>query len=152
MKRDFLQNIRLGDQALPKEVIDAIMAENGKDIELAKGAASTWEEKYNQAISDHSQALAQLRMEHALERAVTKAGGRNAKAISALLDMEAIAQSDDIPAALEQAVEQLKQSDAYLFAGTSAPPYAAGTGTAAPGQYPATLAGALREKFAGSTR
>ena len=40
MKREFLQNIRLGEEPLPKEVIDAIMAENGKDIELAKGAAS----------------------------------------------------------------------------------------------------------------
>lgn len=33
MKREFLQNLKVGDQALPKEVIDAIMAENGRDIE-----------------------------------------------------------------------------------------------------------------------
>ena len=30
MKREFLQGIRIGEEALPKEVIDAIMAENGK--------------------------------------------------------------------------------------------------------------------------
>ena len=36
MKREFLQNLKVGDQALPKEVIDAIMAENGRDIEEAK--------------------------------------------------------------------------------------------------------------------
>lgn len=36
MKREFLQNFKVGDQALPKEVIDAIMAENGRDIEAAK--------------------------------------------------------------------------------------------------------------------
>ena len=52
MKRDFLHGLQVGDGYLPQEVIDAIMAENGKDIELAKGAASTWEEKYNQAVSD----------------------------------------------------------------------------------------------------
>ena len=39
MKREFLQNIKVGDQPLPKEVIDAIMAENGRDIEKAKGEA-----------------------------------------------------------------------------------------------------------------
>ena len=36
MKREFLQNLKVGDQSLPKEVIDAIMAENGRDIEAAK--------------------------------------------------------------------------------------------------------------------
>jgi hypothetical protein len=36
MKREFLQNFKIGDQPLTKEVIDAIMAENGRDIEEAK--------------------------------------------------------------------------------------------------------------------
>lgn len=36
MKREFLQNFKVGDQPLPKEVIDAIMEENDRDIEAAK--------------------------------------------------------------------------------------------------------------------
>ena len=36
MKRDFLQNFKVGEQPLPKEIIDAIMDENGRDIEAAK--------------------------------------------------------------------------------------------------------------------
>ena len=36
MKCEFLQNFKVGDQPLPKEVIDAILAENGRDIEAAK--------------------------------------------------------------------------------------------------------------------
>lgn len=35
MHRDFLRNLKVGDQPLPKEVIDAIMAENGRDVEAA---------------------------------------------------------------------------------------------------------------------
>lgn len=35
MKREFLQNLKIGDQALTKEVVDLIMKENGKDIEAA---------------------------------------------------------------------------------------------------------------------
>lgn len=35
MHRDFLKNFKVGDQPLPKEVIDAIMAENGRDIDAA---------------------------------------------------------------------------------------------------------------------
>ena len=36
MKREFLQNFKVNDQPLTKEIIDAIMAENGRDIEAAK--------------------------------------------------------------------------------------------------------------------
>lgn len=43
MKREFLQNFKVGDQPLPKEVIDAIMAENGRDIEAAKKPFSDYD-------------------------------------------------------------------------------------------------------------
>ena len=36
MKCEFLQNLKVGEEALPKEVIDAIMEENGRDITKAK--------------------------------------------------------------------------------------------------------------------
>lgn len=39
MKREFLLNFKVGDQPLPKEIIDEIMAENGRDIERAKAHA-----------------------------------------------------------------------------------------------------------------
>lgn len=58
MKREFLQNIKVGDTALPKEVIDLIMEENGRDIENAKKPFADYEsikEKLvaaNKAIED----------------------------------------------------------------------------------------------------
>lgn len=36
MKTEFLQNFKVGDQPLTKEIIDAILAENGRDVEAAK--------------------------------------------------------------------------------------------------------------------
>ena len=149
MKREFLQNIRLGDQALPKEVIDAIMAENGKDIELAKAAGSVWEEKYNQAVSDHRQELADVVFGHNLEKAILAANGRNAKAITALLDVDALKASENQQTALEEALQNLKQECSYLFRTETPPPYARGTGAMAQETHkgPATLAGALLEKF-----
>lgn len=36
MKREFLENLKIGDQTLSKELIDTIMAENGRDIEATK--------------------------------------------------------------------------------------------------------------------
>lgn len=35
MKPEFLQNFKVGDAPLPKEVVDAILAENSRDVEAA---------------------------------------------------------------------------------------------------------------------
>ena len=43
MKAEFLQNFKVGDAPLPKEVIDAILAENGRDIEAAKKPFADYE-------------------------------------------------------------------------------------------------------------
>ena len=43
MKTEFLQNFKVGDQPLPKEIIDAILAENGRDVEAAKKPFADYE-------------------------------------------------------------------------------------------------------------
>lgn len=162
MKREFLLNFKIGDQQLPKEVIDAIMAENGRDIENAKKpfadydtikeqlataqttikgfedqdidgirqSAKDWEKKYNDAVAEHNQKMADMAFQTNLESAITAVKGRNVKAISALLDVETLKkstnQNDDIKAALEA----VKKDNGYLFdAEGTPPPYSAGAGT-----------------------
>ena len=172
MKREFLLEFRVGDLPLPKEVIDAIMAENGRDIQKVKAnfadyedlkaelskrqqdqsfeeAAKAWEEKYNQAVEAHKQELARMTFEKVLGEGIAKAKGRNAKAITALLDLEALKESENQADAIEAALEDLKRDSRYLFEGDVPPPYARGTGAYHGPQekHPTTLAGALREKF-----
>ena len=184
MKRDFLQNFKVNDQPLPKEIIDEIMAENGRDIEAVKksfadydtvkdqlaeaqktikgfqdqGAdieavrksAKDWEEKYNQAIADHNQKMADMAFDHALESAITGANGKSVKAIRALLDVDTLKGSENQEADIKAALEGLKKDSGYLFDdGQTPPPYAANTGTQnqnQPGE-PTSLAGALRAKY-----
>ena len=43
MKTEFLQNFKIGEQALTKEILDAILAENGCDIEAAKKPFADYE-------------------------------------------------------------------------------------------------------------
>ncbi len=144
--------------ALPKAVIDAIMEENGRDIENAKKppadyetlrqSAEDWKNRYEQAEKTHQKELSRLRFEGLLTQAVTAAGGRNQKAIAALLDTEAIQASDDPKTALEQAVSDLKQECGYLFSDPQTPPpYARGTGIPSGEEPPATLAGILKQKM-----
>ena len=172
MKREFLQEFRVGEEALPKEVIDAIMAENGRDIQKLKAnyadyedlktqlsqlqqdqsfeeAARAWEEKYNRAMEDHKQELARMAFEKALGEGIVKAKGRNAKAITALLDLDTLKESENQADAIDAALEALKKDNRYLFEGDVPPPYARGTGAYSGTQekHPTTLAGALREKF-----
>ena len=172
MKREFLLEFRVGDNPLPKEVIDAIMAENGRDIQKVKAnfadyeelknqlsalqqdrsfeeTAKAWEEKYNQAVEDHKQQIAGMAFDRALGEGIVKARGRNAKAITALLDVDALKASENQEDAIEAALETLKKDNRYLFEGDVPPPYARGTGAynGAQDKHPTTLAGALREKF-----
>ena len=143
MKREFLQTLTVGDQPLSKEVIDAIMEEHGKSVQKSKH----WQEKYEQAAAEHSAQLQQVQFEHRLETAIKDAKGRNAKAICALLDVEQLKENAD-GTAVEAAIAQLKQQHGYLFEQVGAPPYAPGTGAQVQqGKAPATLAGALRERF-----
>ena len=43
MKREFLENFKIGDQPLSKEVIDAILAENERDITAATQSFADYE-------------------------------------------------------------------------------------------------------------
>ena len=47
--------------------------------------------------------------------AIKEAGGRNAKAVMALLDMDALRESKDQSADIKKALDAAKESDAYLF-------------------------------------
>lgn len=164
MKREFLQNLKVGDQPLSKEVIDAIMAENGRDIEAAKKpfadydhikeqldeaqktikglqeqdiegvrkSARDWEEKYNQAVKDHEAKLADMAFDRKLEDAITGAKGKNAKAIKALLDVDALKGSKNQDADIKAAMDALQKDSGYLFGDVdSPPPYSPGAGTGA---------------------
>ena len=180
MKREFLQNLKVGEEALPKEVIDTIMAENGRDITAAKEAAvkpyadydaikeerdtlkaqksdglvdgknaQQWKEAHDQAVSDHQKELAGIKFQSVLDGAIAAAKGRNAKAITAMLDVEALRGSENQSEAIKTALEDLKKESGYLFEeeGTP-PPYARGTGAgkASPASTD-TLVSALQERF-----
>ena len=50
-----------------------------------------------------------------LEAAITAAGGRNAKAIKALLDVDALKKSKDQTADIKAAIEACQKENMYLF-------------------------------------
>ena len=159
MKREFLQNIKVGDQPLPKEVIDSILNEHSRSIgtlkaekenletqlQTAKDGLKAFEgvdvkdlqgqiTKLQQDLADkdtaHKTELANMAFDRALEGAITAAKGRNPKAIKALLDVDALKASKNQEADIKTALEGLQKESGYLFDDGNAPPYfAPGTGT-----------------------
>ena len=170
-----MENFKVGDTPLPKEVVDAILEENGRDIEAAKQPFADYDSikeqlqtardglkafegvdvkdlqgqvaQLTQDLADkekaHREQLAGLEFDGALKDAITAARGRSAKAIRALLDVDALKASKDQSADIKSALEALKKDSGYLFdSGETPPPYAAGTGTG--GGRPATGMDAIR--------
>lgn len=115
---------------------------------LAEEAVAAILQEQEKTAAAYGAQLQQLQLEHGVQLAVQRHGGRSLKAISALLDMDAIGAEEDISAAAETAVKALKKEHSYLFEAEKPPVYARNTGAAAeqPAQ-PMTLAGALRERM-----
>lgn len=140
MKKEFLQNLKVGGQALPDDVVQAILDENGRDVEAAKapyadygsikdqldtakktlkdfegvdvndlrGKITTLQNDLATKEADYQGKLADMTFDHALEKAITGAKGRNAKAIAALLDVPTLKASKNQEADIKAALEGLK--------------------------------------------
>ena len=178
MKTEFLQNFKVGDQPLTKEIIDAILAENGRDIEAAKkpfadydhikeqlktaqdglkafegvdvaklqGEITTLQGKLTDKDKEWQEKIDGMTFDGEIKDIITAAKGKNVKAISALLDLDALRQSKNRTADAKAAVEAVKKDNAYLFdAEGTPPPYADGTGKdPVTGKYDAATAKIMR--------
>jgi hypothetical protein len=94
-----------------KAQIEALQAENKK-------AAEEWQAK-----------MAQMKLDFALERALTTAKAKNPKAVKALLDMEKVKLDGEQLLGLDDQLKALQQSDPYLFGESGK----VGSGTNPPG-------------------
>ena len=81
---------------------------DGVDVDKLKTAAADWETKYNQDT-------AKIRTDSAVEIALMKAKAKNPKAARALLDESKIKLDGDKVLGLDDQLEALKKSEAYLF-------------------------------------
>lgn len=148
MKREFLKNMELTD-----EQIDAIMAENGKDVNGLKeqvnsltsekdGLQSQLNDRDTQLkdlkgkVKDSDELTAEIdKLQKAnkeakekyeadltaqqksflVDKALTNAGARNAKAVSSLLDLDSVEVKDGQLTGLDDQLKALRESDGYMF-------------------------------------
>lgn len=157
MERSFLEAF-----GLEKEQIDQIMNENGKDINRERQKADTLKTQLDEAKNtlktfegvnvtelqgkvaqltadltakenEYQGKITEMEFDRVLETALTGAKVRNAKAVRALLDVDALKASKNQSEDIKSAIEAVKKENDYLFADTNIPRVVSST----PGSNPA---------------
>ncbi len=79
-------------------------------------AAENIAKSFLEQAQSHEKQLAQLRLDYAVDAALTAAGAKNHKAVRSLLNLENITLGEDgMAVGLEEQLGALKGSDGYLF-------------------------------------
>ena len=86
-----------------------------KDYDQVKSQVEEYKTKYEQSRVEYEGKIADIQFGQSLEAAITAAGGRNTKAVKALLDVDSLKQSKDQTADIKAAIEACQKENTYLF-------------------------------------
>ena len=99
-----------------KDAGEAIEGFKKLDIDGVKKSADEWKAKAEQAEKDAQAQIQALKFEHALDGALTGAKAKNAKAVKALLQADALKLNEDGSIlGLKEQLEKIKSESDYLF-------------------------------------
>lgn len=104
-----------------KTAEDGLKAFDGVDVDELKGQISQLQEQLRQKDTEYAERVANMEFDALLTSAVTAAKGKNAKAIRALLDVDALKASKNQEADIQAALEALQKDNEYLFESDKAP-------------------------------
>jgi len=86
----------------------------GSEIEKRYGAGAKRANEYEREIAKLKDEIASVKKEHAIEKEIMAQGGRNARAVRALIE-ESMVETDDGGKVIKVDLERIKKSDPYLF-------------------------------------
>ena len=135
----FIPKDKYNEVSEAKKKLEADIQERDKQLEELKKAAGPNEElkkqietlqTENKKAGEEWQAkMAQMQLDFAIDKALTTARAKNAKAVKALLDMDKVKLDGDQLLGIDEQLKALKESDSYLFG----EPGKVGGGTNPPG-------------------
>ena len=121
------ENEQLKELEIQVETLQEQLKARDNDLEELKQSAGSNEElqakyseletKYQQEQQDWTSKLETIRKDSILELALTKANAKNIKATKALLDLEKLKLEEDKLVGLDEQLENLRKTEAYLFGG-----------------------------------
>ncbi len=96
--------------------LEALKKSSGDSAELKKQIEALQEQNKTEKAA-HEKEMARLKLDNAVETALTAAGAKNSKALRALLDHEKIKLDDSGKlSGLSEQLEAVRKTDGYLFA------------------------------------
>lgn len=122
------QNKELKTSLAERDTQLADLGEKAKGNEELTNKINELTEANKKIATDYETKIASREREYVIEGELSKIGAKNLKAVKALLDGEKIVVKDGQIAGLNEQIDALKKSDAYLFAETQpVPPNKGGT-------------------------
>lgn len=110
---------------------DGLKAFEGVDVNDLKGQITKLQGDLTAKDTEYQSKIADMEFNGLLTSAITVAKGKNAKAVMALLDMDALKSSKNQADDIKTALEALQKDNGYLFdTDGTPPPYSSGTGKA----------------------
>lgn len=91
------------------------LQKNNSSNEELKKQITELQEKNKASEKEYQETLAKIKLDNALELALTSAGARNNLAVKALLKMDNIKMDNDKVIGLTEQIEELKRTSDYLF-------------------------------------
>lgn len=92
----------------------------GKDFEAITKERDEWKRQYDEAQAQYKKDQEEREFSEALTAAITEAKGKNAKAITALLDLDALRSSRNQKEDMKAQLDKLRTENGYLFDDTAA--------------------------------
>lgn len=89
-----------------------------KDYDQVKSQVEEYKTKYEQSKAEYETKIADMQFGALLEGAITAAGGRSAKAVRAMLDIDALKASKNQETDIKAAIEACQKDNGYLFGAT----------------------------------
>lgn len=94
----------------------------GKDFDAITKDRDEWQRKHNELVETQKKETEEREFNEMLSAAISETKGKNTKAITALLDLDALRKSKNQEKDIKAALEGVKKDNEYLFDVTGAPP------------------------------
>lgn len=104
------------------DAVETLKGFDGKDFDAITKDRDEWQRKHNELVETHKKETEEREFNEMLSAAISETKGKNTKAITALLDLDALRKSKNQEKDIKAALEGVKKDNEYLFDVTGAPP------------------------------
>ena len=104
------------------DAVETLKGFEGKDFDAITKDRDEWQRKHNELVETQKKETEEREFNEMLSAAISETKGKNIKAITALLDLDALRKSKNQEKDIKAALEGVKKDNEYLFDVTGAPP------------------------------